>query len=152
MCWDISTAFSRTVNFISIDIKRNFLIFSFHSISPCYSYRTSSLIQIIVPKVILHGTESLTMFIFWSVIFSFYRDFTDIKANLSQCQLINFTENRITISYYSITKKNISIFHRSQWNSTSHSIYQIFAFFKHSKLLNFVKNIIKILILRSTWK
>lgn len=152
MCWDISTAFSRTVNFISIDIKRNFLIFSFHSISPCYSYRTSSLIQIIVPKVILHGTRSLTMFIFWSVIFSFYRDFTDIKANLSQYQLINFTENRITISYYSITKENISIFHRSQWNSTSHSIYQIFAFFKHSKLLNFVKNIIKILILRSTWK
>lgn len=119
MCWDISTVFSRTVDFISIDIKRNFTIFSFHSIFPCYSYRTFSLIQIIVPKVILHRTESLTVFIFWNVIFSFYRDFTDIKANLSLYQLINSTENRIAISYYSITKENISIFHRSQWNSTS---------------------------------
>lgn len=152
MCWDISTAFSRTVDYILIDIKRHFIIFSFHSIFLCYSYRTFSLIQIIVPKAILHGTESLTMFIFWNVIFSFYWDFTDIKANLSLYQLINSTENRIAISYYLITKENISIFHRFQWNSTSHSIYQIFAFFKYSKLLNFAKNIIKISILRSTWK
>lgn len=119
MCWDISTVFSRTVDFISIDIKRHFTIFSFHSSFPCYTYCTFSLIQIIVPKVILHRTESLTVFIFWNVIFSFYRDFTDIKANLSLYQLINSTENRIAISYYSITKENISIFHRSQWNSTS---------------------------------